>query len=168
MAPDTLGMDSNQRDQDHGQRAGRREAASAARPHGESLTDDACPQCGTMMEPRQSALSHPVHGEDIEVPDVRYLGCARCGEVVLSLDQATAWSKAAVQRYRDQHGLLASEEIRALRERFGLSQSELAALLRLDTDTIARWESDRQSQSAALDALLRLVRDVPVALSGSE
>jgi DNA-binding transcriptional regulator YiaG len=66
-----------------------------------------------------------------------------------------------VQRYRDQHGLLSSAEIRALRERFDLSQPELAALLRLDTDTLARWESDRQSQPAAIDVLLRLVRDVP-------
>ena len=113
------------------------------------------------MEPRRGPLSHRVHGEDIEVPDVQHLGCSRCGEIVLSLDQATAWTKAAVQRYRDQHRLLSSAEIRALRERFDLSQPELAALLRLDTDTIARWESDRQSQPAAPDVLLRLVRDVP-------
>jgi DNA-binding transcriptional regulator YiaG len=33
--------------------------------------------------------------------------------------------------------------------------------MRLDSDTIARWESDRQSQTAAIDVLLRLVRDVP-------
>jgi HTH-type transcriptional regulator/antitoxin MqsA len=139
-------------------------AASAETLHGASLPDDACPRCGTMMEHRQGSLSHPVHGEDIEVPGTQHLGCSRCGEVVLSPDQANAWRKAAMQRYRDKHGLLLAGEIRALRERFGLSQSELAALLRLDSDTIARWESDRQAQTAALDVLLRMVRDLPGSL----
>lgn len=142
----------------------RLEAASAATPHGASLPDDACPQYGNIMEQRQSPLSYPVHGEDIEVPDARHLGCSRCAEVVFSLDQANAWSKAAMQRYRDKHDLLSAAEIRALREHVGLSQSELAALLRLDADTLARWESDRQSQTAALDLLLRMIRDMPGAL----
>ncbi len=139
--------------------------ASVAKRHdastGAPLPDDACPRCGQMMEQRQGPLSYRVHGEDIEVPDVRHLGCSHCGEVVFSLEQANAWSNAAVQRYRHKHGLLSAVEIRALREHLGLSQSELAGLLRLDTDTIARWESDRQTQTMTLDVLLRMLRDVP-------
>ena len=113
------------------------------------------------MEQRQGPLSHQVHGEAVEVPDVRHLACARCGEVVFTLDQANAWSHAAMRRYRQRHGLLSAGEIRALREHLGLTQSELAALLRLDTDTIARWESDRQTQTMTLDMVLRMLRDVP-------
>jgi putative zinc finger/helix-turn-helix YgiT family protein len=139
--------------------------ASAAKRDGASLDaplpNNACPQCGSMMEQKQAPLSYQVHGEDVEVPDVWHLACGRCGEVVFSLDQATAWSKAAMQRYRHEHGLLSAGEIRALREHLGLSQSELAGLLRLDMVTIARWESDRQTQTMTLDVLLRMLRDVP-------
>ena len=52
-------------------------------------------------------------------------------------------------------------EIRAIRERFGLTQADLARLLHLGANTVSRWESGRNVQTAAMDLLLRLVRDVP-------
>lgn len=67
----------------------------------------------------------------------------------------------AIALYRKKHGLLSADNIRAIRERFGLSQAELADLLRLGANTISRWESGRNVQSAAMDILLRLIRDLP-------
>ena len=63
--------------------------------------------------------------------------------------------------YRARHELLSAGEIRALRERFGMTQVEFAAVLRLGANTLSRWEAGRNVQSAAMDMLLRLIRDVP-------
>lgn len=57
--------------------------------------------------------------------------------------------------------LLSADEIRALRERFGLTQVDLARLLRLGGNTISRWEAGRNVQTGAMDMLLRLLRDLP-------
>ncbi len=62
---------------------------------------------------------------------------------------------------RRKHGLLSADELRAIRERFGLTQAELARLLRLGANTVSRWESGRNVQTAAMDMLLRLIRDLP-------
>jgi DNA-binding transcriptional regulator YiaG len=42
--------------------------------------------------------------------------------------------------------------------------AELAQLLRLGGNTLSRWEAGRNVQSAAMDVLLRLIRDVPASL----
>jgi DNA-binding transcriptional regulator YiaG len=56
---------------------------------------------------------------------------------------------------------LSADDIRSLRERFGLTQAELARLLRLGQNTLSRWEAARNIQTAAMDVLLRVLRDVP-------
>ena len=63
--------------------------------------------------------------------------------------------------YRRTHGLLSADEIRAIRARFKLNQANLARLLRLGANTVSRWESGRNVQTAAMDLLLRLIRDLP-------
>ena len=42
-----------------------------------------------------------------------------------------------------------------------LNQGRLARLRRLGANTISRWEADRNVQTAAMDVLLRLIRDLP-------
>jgi Helix-turn-helix len=42
-----------------------------------------------------------------------------------------------------------------------LTQAELARLLRLGANTISRWEAARNVQTASMDMLLRMIRDVP-------
>jgi putative zinc finger/helix-turn-helix YgiT family protein len=60
---------------------------------------------------------------------------------------------------------LSADEIRAIREQFGLTQSELARLLHLGANTISRWESGRNVQTEAMEMLLRLLRDLPGSLA---
>lgn len=122
---------------------------------------DACPSCGGAMKDAVATLKLPVNGENVAVPFTKHLRCANCGEIVLRLRDAKRLQEDAVSRYRKKHGLLSADEIRALRERFKLTQNELAKLLRLGGNTISRWESGRNVQSAAMDILLRLIRDLP-------
>jgi DNA-binding transcriptional regulator YiaG len=46
----------------------------------------------------------------------------------------------------------------------GLTQEALARLLRLGSNTLSRWEAGRNVQTAAMDVLLRLLRDLPGSL----
>ena len=140
--------------------AGLRERRTARR-----LPDDACPTCATLMRPRRGTLSLPVNGEPMQVPDVPHLHCAACGENVLTMEQAGILEAGALALYRSRHHLLTADEIRALRERLGLTQAALAKLLRLGANTLSRWEAGRTVQTAALDVLLRLLRDVPGSLA---
>lgn len=103
----------------------------------------------------------PVNGEEVTVPSASHLKCRGCGEVVLRFQEAKRLHEDAVAIYRRKHGLLSADDIRAIRERFGLRQSDLAHLLRLGANTVSRWESGRNAQTAAMDMLLRLIRDVP-------
>lgn len=131
--------------------------ASRRRP----LPVDACHDCGTMMRERKATLKLPVNGEQISVPGVSHLVCPKCGEIVLRFDEAGQLHRQALEIYRQKYGLLSSVEIRAVRERLGLTQTELARLLRLGKNTLSRWEAGRNVQSASMDLLLRLIRDVP-------
>jgi putative zinc finger/helix-turn-helix YgiT family protein len=125
------------------------------------LPDDACPNCGTKLIERYGRLRLPVNGEEISVPSARYLGCPNCEEIVLRFQDSKRLHEDAIAIYRERHGLLSADEIRVIRERFGLTQANLARLLRLGANTVSRWESGRNVQTAAMDILLRLIRDLP-------
>lgn len=134
---------------------------SAARSRARVPASDACPACGTPMVERRATLRLPVNGEQIPVPSAAHLSCPRCGEVLLRHRQSRRLGEDAIAIYRKKHRLLAADEIRAIRERFHLTQADLARLLRLGANTISRWESGRNVQSAAMDSLLRIIRDLP-------
>jgi putative zinc finger/helix-turn-helix YgiT family protein len=128
---------------------------------GRVLPNDACPTCGTMMKEARGRLKVPINGEEITVPSASHLKCPKCGEIVLRFQEAKRLHEDASEIYRRKHGLLSADEIRAIRERFNLNQADLARLLRLGANTVSRWESGRNVQTAAMDVLLRLIRDLP-------
>ena len=80
---------------------------------------------------------------------------------MLRFQDAKRLGEDAIAIYRKKHGLLSADEIRSIRRRFDLSQAGLARLLRLGANTVSRWESGRNVQTAAMDILLRLIRDLP-------
>jgi putative zinc finger/helix-turn-helix YgiT family protein len=125
------------------------------------LSEDACPNCGTKMLERRGRLRLPVNGEEISVPSARFLRCPKDGEIVLRFQDSKRLHEDAIAIYRRKHGLVSADEIRVIRERFGLTQANLARLLRLGANTVSRWESGRNVQTAAMDILLRLIRDLP-------
>ena len=127
--------------------------------------DNACTTCGALMRPHRGSLTLPVNGERIRVPGCSYLLCPSCGETITDFEETGYLFDRAHALYRAKHHLLSPEEIRAIRERHGMTQAALAKLLRLGTNTISRWESDRMVQTGAMDVLLRLIRDVPATLA---
>jgi putative zinc finger/helix-turn-helix YgiT family protein len=128
---------------------------------GRVLSNDACPACGTTMVEKRGTLRLPVNGEEVAVRSAAHLSCPKCGEVLLRFQDAKRLGEDAIAVYRKKHGLLSSDAIRAIREHFNLTQADLARLLRLGANTVSRWESGRNVQTAAMDVLLRLIRDLP-------
>jgi putative zinc finger/helix-turn-helix YgiT family protein len=116
------------------------------------------------MKEKRSKLKLPVNGEEITVPVATHLGCPKCREVVLRFDDARRLRQQALEIYRAKYGLLTADEIRSIRERHGLTQGEMARLLRLGSNTISRWEAGRNVQTASMDMLFRMIRDLPGSL----
>ena len=135
----------------------RKQKPSAAR-RARTLPDDACPVCGTEMVERRGTLRLPINGEEIAVPSAVHLRCPECDEVVLRFQDSKRLGEDAIAIYRRKHGLLSADEIRTIRDQFNLTQTDMARLLRL---AVSRWESGRNAQTAAMDILLRMIRDLP-------
>src|ERR1700719_2252014 len=108
----------------------RSRSASKAR-IGRVLPDDVCPNCGTRMLEKRGRLRLPVNGEEISVPSAQFLGCAKCGEIVLRFQDSKRLHEDAIAIYRRKHGLLSADEIRAIRERFTLTQADLSRVVGL-------------------------------------
>jgi putative zinc finger/helix-turn-helix YgiT family protein len=141
--------------------AGRRRASRTAR---RTAPPESCPACGGRMVERRGTLRMNVNGTSIAVPRLEHLGCSKCHEAILDVEQVTRFQQEALAIYRSRNRLLSGEEIRAIRVRHRLTQAQLAKLLGLGPNTLSRWEANRFAQTAAMDLLLRMVRDVPESL----
>lgn len=56
-------------------------------------------------------------------------------------------------------GILAPEELKAIRQALELSQKELSALLQIGEKTWTRWETGRERPSRSMNVLLRALKD---------
>jgi putative zinc finger/helix-turn-helix YgiT family protein len=110
-------------------------------------------------------LTIRINGEPVGVEAVSHRRCPRCREAVLTYEETGVFNRRALEMYRRRHDLLSEGEIRALRERLKLTQGALSRLLRLGSNTVSRWEAGRNVQSASMDVMLRMLRDVPGALA---
>ncbi len=120
-----------------------------------------CTECGARMDFITGMVRERVNGESVAVEDIPHFSCRKCGNELLKLDVAQHVFETANALYRQRHHLLSGAEILAIRKQLKLTQVQLAALLKLGGNTLSRWESGRIVQSAAMDTLLRLLRDVP-------
>lgn len=118
-----------------------------------------CERCGKevvtdIIERRET---YTVCGEEFEV-DAHVKVCVECGEEIFceQLDANTLLS--AYNAYRSRHGLLFPQEIKKIREQYGLSQKDFGKLLNCKEKTIRRYENGAVQQ-AGHDRLLRFLSD---------
>ncbi len=118
-----------------------------------------CEACGKEVETKIIAKRerYDVCGEEIET-DAQVLVCAECGEEFYceELDEATLLR--AYNIYRRRHKLLLPEEIRQIREQYGLSQRSFSKLLNWGDKTIRRYENG-SIQDKAHNSLLLFLRE---------
>jgi putative zinc finger/helix-turn-helix YgiT family protein len=87
--------------------------------------------------------------------------CGSCEEEFYLPGMMDAVLRRATARIRAEDGLLAPEQVKALRTRLGLTQPEFEQLLGVGKNTCVRWERGTIPQSAATDSLLRLIDRFP-------
>ena len=99
-----------------------------------------CEECGREVETKviTKRESYDVCGESIEV-DAQILVCAECGEEFYCEELDNATLIRAYNEYRRRHKLLLPEEIKKIREQYGLSQRSFAKLLNWGDKTICRY-----------------------------
>jgi putative zinc finger/helix-turn-helix YgiT family protein len=120
-----------------------------------------CFECGQFVTPRVEERTEtlPVRGEPTEVL-AKVAVCPDCGcdLSVEELDNATL--VAAFNSYRREHGLMTPEQMRRLRERYGLGVRPFSLLLGWGEITLHRYENG-SLQDPAHEAALRLAEDPP-------
>ena len=118
-----------------------------------------CEECGREVETKvvTKRESYDVCGESIEV-DSQILVCAECGEEFYCEELDNATLIRAYNEYRRRHKLLLPEEIKKIREQYGLSQRSFAKLLNWGDKTICRYENG-SIQDKAHNSLLLFLRD---------
>lgn len=116
-----------------------------------------CPSCEKESEltriRRVEILN--IKGEQIPV-EVDFFVCEECGVEFDNPDPDYDYLKVAYEEYRRRKGMVQPEEIRAFREKYGLTQRELSALAGFGGATLSRYENGAL-QDEAHDTLLRLL-----------
>lgn len=126
-----------------------------------------CPMCNQTheVEERKRMARTIIKGEDVEYEETYYF-CQYSEEDENEFASGKMENENllnARNAYRKRHGLLTSHEIVAIREQYGLSQTDLAKLLDWGEATVSRYES-KAIQDMAYDNMLRIVRDNPLKL----
>lgn len=118
-----------------------------------------CEECGREVETKviTKKESYNVCGETIEV-DAQVLVCVDCGEEFFCEELDNETLLMAYNEYRRNHRLLLPEEIKRIREQYGLSQRSFAKLLNWGDKTICRYENG-SIQDKAHNSLLLFLRD---------
>lgn len=118
-----------------------------------------CDTCGKEVETgvitRKEIFN--VCGEKITV-DAQILVCAECGEELFCEELDSATLVNAYNEYRRKHKLLLPEEIKKIREQYGLSQRSFAKLLNWGDKTICRYENG-SVQDKAHNSILLFLRE---------
>ena len=118
-----------------------------------------CPNCETDrdLEHIETVEKVKVRGEDIEVKAV-YWRCLDCGEEFEGPDDDRDEVADAYTQYRAKKGFMQPEDIKALRENYGLTQGDLAQILGFGAVTLSRYETG-MLQTASHDRTLQMLRN---------
>ena len=87
--------------------------------------------------------------------------CGTCGTVSYVGEQASRHELAVAAQIREMDGLLSPEELRNIRQKYALRQTDLEAMLSVGPKTWTRWERGKVPQSKAADTLIRVLATNP-------
>lgn len=114
-----------------------------------------CPVCNCFVESHiETKHEHfNVKGTDIAI-DVQVRACNTCGESLFDEELDELAIQQAYAIYREEKKLLSPERIKAIRERYQLSQTAFAKVLGLGEKTIARYETGSLPDEAQSNLIL--------------
>jgi len=99
-----------------------------------------CPVCETgTLEPRTEDLKFEYKGTKTVIPGKTVFLCPECEESFLTPHDERETEKYLTDERRKADGLLTSEEIRAVREHFQMTQAEFAGILQ-----VKNWKTGQE------------------------
>jgi len=119
-----------------------------------------CPVCGGPLNSVSEEKEMRIGQRSARVMD-ELSRCTDCGEAFYAPGQMDATMRRASDAIRQSEGLLASEEIREIREGLGLTQAAFEKLLGVGPKTVVRWEKGTVFQNRSTDSLLRVIDALP-------
>jgi len=125
-----------------------------------------CPNCDAIgtLTPSLYASDFKHDQGTVHVVDLECYICSQCGSDPVFADQARRNHARITDARRAAYGLLTGAEIRALRERFSLSQQEAATLFGGGANAFSKYERGEVTQSDAMDRLMKIVAGYPFLL----
>jgi len=123
-----------------------------------------CSVCGEPTTKVKEVKKAKYRDEFVEV-ETELFRCDSCKEGFVTPEQLRAHTRAVKNEVRRMHGLLPPERIVAVREKLGLTQSELEDALGTGPKMVVRWESGKVIQSRGHDNVLRLLDGDPSVLN---
>ncbi|WP_339867525.1 type II toxin-antitoxin system MqsA family antitoxin [Pseudohongiella nitratireducens] len=95
--------------------------------------------------------------------DLVYSVCNNCGSEQAADNQLRTNKRAKVKFKKSVDGLLTGGEVRAIREKLKLNQSEAALVFGGGPVAFSKYENDDVTQSEAMDKMIRLAAALPAA-----
>ncbi|WP_054950682.1 type II TA system antitoxin MqsA family protein [Numidum massiliense] len=119
-----------------------------------------CPECldYTKCDLVTEKKTFTVKKDENIIIEAKYLTCQECGEYVPDKGLSRENYSKAYKEYRNRKGLLQPEEIVEIRNKYGLSQRQLAKILGWSHATLSRYESG-DIQSVSHNNQLELIKD---------
>ena len=121
---------------------------------------DACPLCGGPAKLVDEPHSMRMGDRPVTYMD-QFYRCSRCGEEYFNGEMVDESFRRATAVIRAEDGLLAPDEIIALRGKYSLTQAQLERLIGAGEKTVVRWERGTVAQNKTADTLLRVLGDHP-------
>lgn len=109
------------------------------------------------MTPRTESMQTE-YRDKLGAVTLRYAECDACGSEITGDADGRANKRVVVAFRKSVDGLLAGAEIRALREKFGITQEQAARLFGGGPKAFSKYEADDVAPSEAMNTLLCLVR----------
>jgi HTH-type transcriptional regulator / antitoxin MqsA len=120
-----------------------------------------CPICGEgHLQPRINQEEVEYKGQKGMTP-LYYSICDTCGSEQADAVQTRNNKRAMLAFKKTVDGLLTGTEIKALRIRLGINQTQAADIFGGGPVAFSKYENDDVMQSEAMDKLLRLAAEVP-------
>lgn len=109
------------------------------------------------LEPRYEHEEYIVKGKKVVITALKAT-CPCCGESLVNDEIENANLNAAYNTYRKEENLLTADEIREIRQKYGITQVGFSKILGFGEKTIARYENGAL-QDVAPNNLILLMKD---------
>ena len=88
--------------------------------------------------------------------NVRYYQCEDTGEQFSTTEQDSIWIQELYSQYREKHGIPSPQEIKSIRESYGLNRTQLSRLLGFGINQLKSYE-DGQVPSESNGKMLKII-----------